>query len=791
MIVAVVIAITALAAILVATRVRLNPDIVALLPSRGDAATLGRYLRGFGGGGVSVVLIQGPNADENERAATETAEALRALPSVAFSRERLEPGISPDPLLLWRNADAPARARLASALTPEGMRERLDGTRQLLLAPGSGGATAALAKDPLRLGELVMSGDRAVGSGVSTRTDGFFATEDGSSHLVVVKPKGQALRGAEARAFTDDIDDVLARVRAAHPSVTAGVTGPHVVAAQMETLLRADLTRSGILSSVLASVAFALVFRRVRALLAILPPLALGTLWTAALAAFWPGGISAIAVAFTSVVVGVGFDTGVHVYAALLEARARGLSPADAAHAARAYAARPVLVAATIAAVAFASLALSSVDALAQLGLLCAAGEILTALAIVAATPALGWLLERGAPPQKSEPTVFRAIARLTATRTRAFIAVAVSVTLGASVLVTGVHVSDSLVAVRPSKLDALDVERRIFEVFGGRPQPFIVLVADASKDEAMRRADAVAESLATSPGIERVDALVSVLPSQATQRARLAERDALDLPAKAAELERALVDKGFAIARFGPVLESFKSAPTEVMSPTDALGGDLGVLGARYLAEDGGEALAAIHVHLRSGTTIDDLQARVRDLDAHAAVTGYAKLEVDLRKALADDLPRIAIVAGVLVIALLFASLRRAREVAIALGVLVVGVAVLLALTRVFGLPLHIYSALVIPVLLGISVDEAMFLLHQARHDEDGDPIARALAVQGRAVVTTALTTTAGFVALALAGYEGLRHLGAVGALGNAITLVIALVLVPAGLRLIRPAPR
>jgi predicted RND superfamily exporter protein len=88
--------------------------------------------------------------------------------------------------------------------------------------------------------------------------------------------------------------------------------------------------------------------------------------------------------------------------------------------------------------------------------------------------------------------------------------------------------------------------------------------------------------------------------------------------------------------------------------------------------------------------------------------------------------------------------------------------------------------------VLCGITVDEAMFLLHQARHEGDGDPIERALVVQGRPVVTTALTTTAGFAALALAGYEGLRHLGAVGALGNAITLVLALVLVPAGLRLL-----
>jgi predicted RND superfamily exporter protein len=78
------------------------------------------------------------------------------------------------------------------------------------------------------------------------------------------------------------------------------------------------------------------------------------------------------------------------------------------------------------------------------------------------------------------------------------------------------------------------------------------------------------------------------------------------------------------------------------------------------------------------------------------------------------------------------------------------------------------------------------MFLLHQARETKEGDPVERALLVQGRPVVATALTTAAGFVALSLSGYEGLRHLGLVGALGNAVTLLLALLLVPAGLRLL-----
>ncbi len=78
------------------------------------------------------------------------------------------------------------------------------------------------------------------------------------------------------------------------------------------------------LSSLLASVAFVVTFRRARALVAVLPPLALGTLWTTGLAALLPSGLDALAIAFAAVVVGVGVDTGVHVYSALLDARRAG-----------------------------------------------------------------------------------------------------------------------------------------------------------------------------------------------------------------------------------------------------------------------------------------------------------------------------------------------------------------------------------------------------------------------------------------------------------------------------------
>jgi len=110
--------------------------------------------------------------------------------------------------------------------------------------------------------------------------------------------------------------------------------------------------------------------------------------------------------------------------------------------------------------------------------------------------------------------------------------------------------------------------------------------------------------------------------------------------------------------------------------------------------------------------------------------------------------------------------------------------------LMGVLHLQWHVYDALVLPVLVGVTIDESMFLLHAAREEERagrrGDaPVVAALETQGPLVVATALTTCAGFGALLFCRFQGLFDLGAVGAMGVMLGLLSALVVVPAGLRL------
>lgn len=786
---------TALALWLTATRLHISTDLSMLFPEQREASALGRFSRAFGGGDGGLVLIRAPGPDEARSTAREMIAALRAKSSVENVIARAPDLSLMDPTLAWVYAGPRARQALATAVAPDGMRARLADTKALLLAPGSSDAEAWLARDPLRLALVPWESRLELASGVVASADGSFEADGGRAQLIVVQPVGSAFDAEAAARFVDDFDDASRSVGVAHPQALIQLTGGHAIARATETMFKRDLALSSTLSLVFASAMFVLTFGRARALVAVLPPLIVGTLWTTGLAAFLPHGLTGVAVAFTAVVVGVGVDTGVHVYAALLAGRRSGMSPLDAARFARRSTWRPTLLAAIAAGLAFGSLALSSLGALRQLGLLCGVGEFLTAVAILWITPEVGAFLERGDPPLRRGGRWTARVVALTGTRRRAAGALAMASGVVVVLALTGwPKTGDAIVAIRPHGLAPLAVQETIYELFGGRPGQWIVISEDDTEEHAMARADAVAEALeplSRDGTIDGMDSLASYAPAAATRRARLRERDQLDLPRRRANLEAALADAGFDLAACAPAMAAFASPTPDEPRTEIGLAKSLDWVRSRHVRRDGPRTMAVTYVRpSRDATKVARTLAVIAGADSEAIVTGYPHLEVALRESLARDLPRIALVACFVVAIALRAMLGRLLDVGVALSTIVVEIAAVAVLMRVFHVSWHVYDALVLPVLVGVTIDESMFLLHAARQGQRGgkggdDAIVEALAEQGPLVVATALTTAAGFAALLFCRFEGLFDLGAVGVMGVLLGLLAALVIVPAGLRL------
>ncbi|HEX8793730.1 MAG TPA: MMPL family transporter [Polyangiaceae bacterium] len=781
-----VVVVTLVCAWLTFAKLRVNSDLSTLFPATGDAAALSRWTHAFGGKDPAVVLVRGENAEDVAVAADGIARGLRAAPSIARVVDRA-PGVAlpEDPTLAWAYAGPAARAKLRGIVTPEGMRARLAETRALLLAPTVDEETEArLARDPLRLAQVPWEGRAAeLAPGVALVPGEPFTADGGRARLVLAEARGSAFDSGSAGAVVADVE--RSEADAARPGVTTELAGGHAIARATEQMIRRDLEVSGTVSAILASLAFVVTFRRARALVAVLPPLVLGTLWTTGIAALLPSGLDGVAIGFAAVVVGVGVDTGVHVYAALLDARRRGFGPDEAAAAARAATWRPTLTAAAVAAVAFASLGLGGLRAMRELGILCGAGELLTAVAILLVTPEIGSWLERGVPPAQRQHAWVRALVGATSTPPRAAMALALCALPVVAVVALGwPRPADALVAIRPRGLAPLAAEEHVRDLFGGGPGgQWVVLTSEPSEAGARARADRVAEALeplARDGTIVGFDAVTTLAPSPAEQRERLAQRDELDLPSRRPVLEQALREAGFDPAACAPALAAFAAPSHETVSqPEDALAWTL----SRHVAHDGGGALVATYVRPR-GEAAADARARaaIREADPGSVVTGFYAIDSALRDALERDLVLVGAVALVVVAVAMRLALRSGRAAAIALATLACEIGAVGIAMRLLAIRWHVYDALVLPVLFGVTIDESMFLLHAARETERD----AAMAHQAPLVAATALTTAAGFVALVACRFDGLRDLGAVGALGVLAGLGAALVVVPASLRLL-----
>jgi uncharacterized protein len=782
-----IIAVTLVTTWLTVARLRVSTDLSSLFPSSGDAAALARWTRAFGGREPALILVRGARPDAVERAAGAVAEALRHAASIQGVVDRVPlPEAPPDPTLAWAYAGPAARARLAEIVTPGGMRARLAETRDLLLAPASDPqAEAWLARDPLRLAQVPWEGRAELAGGVSAAAGGAFVGDGGKARLVIAQPRGSAFSSADAQAAMDDIDAAVGAASTA--GVTFEVAGGHAIARATESVMKRDMAVSGSLSIALASIAFVVTFRRVRALVAVLPPLIIGTLWTTGLAALVPAGLSAIAIAFAAVVVGVGVDTGVHVYAAFLDARRAGYRGAEAARAARSATAGPTLTAAAVAAVAFAALGLSGLRAMQQLGVLCGAGELLTAIAIVLITPEIAVWIERGTPPPAPKSVWIEWLGRATASRRGAAAAlIACATPLVLLGLVGWPQPADALVAVRPKAMAPFVAEEHVQALFGGTVGQRFVLTIDSDDEAARSRADRVAEALESLEGrhaIDGFDALGTFAPSLESRRARLAERDRLDLPARRPALEAALRDAGFDLSACAPALDVFAHPAPAASMAGAASDPSAWWLFARHLAHDAGQAIVVTYVR-PTGDAALDAQAlgAIAAADPRAVVTGFDAIDRALRDSLGRDLVVVGGVALLVVAVAMRLALKSLRHAIVALATLACEMGAIGVAMRLLAVRWHVYDALVLPVLFGVTVDESMFLLHAARERS----MPEALRTQGPLVAATALTTAAGFVALVACRFDGLRDLGAVGAIGVLAGLVAALVVVPAGLRLV-----
>lgn len=784
-------------------RMRLDVDLLSMLPQgRQRFADYQRYVARFGAQDVAIAVVRAPDPSSAIRFAAAFEVELARAPEVRGVRSRVDLAAFAAALqagALQRLLPLDAHAEVARRLTPAAIDDAVRNLRRILAMPGSVGTSAYLAADPLGLGALLGEAlarsrpDQALKPG-----NEYILSGDGRRLLMLIRPAEPGFDLEAAARLGAALAAAEAEARASSGSgdeVSVGYTGAFAFALEDASLLRTDI----LVYSFLALLGVLAVFLAGYRSLEILPiatyQILLGTLVTFALGLLIEGQLNAISLAFAVIFYGLGIDAAIHFYTRFLEEWG-GAGPIEPPLARTIASLLPAtIVAATTSAVAFVVIGFSDFAGVSQLGFLTALGMMLNIPATFLLLPAqLLWvhrrtrLLRAG---RQLAPTVRLAGLAAWVARHRAVTAcAAVAVLLLACVAARNARLDTNLFNLRPMHSSAALVQVELEREFGlVDPEGAVVIetprVDDPASDEAVLQAN---ERVTTALEVYRGEGLVqtvlspaALLPSIATQEARLASWAALARQRAADELAARLAAAGFNVELFDAALAALRSVPAPIDPTLSSLPG-LELLFERQLRRDEDGLALLVPFRPRDPEALAAIAERLpRDVavagEVRVTVTGRPLMERELHATMRREMVGFLVVVALGNALLIWLRVRNAGVTLTILAVPSAVIVLLLALLGAGGTAIDAVNLIVFPLTIGLGVDNCVYLAERCR--ETGS-VRAAVASTGRPLAITTGTTAVGFGVLALSRYPALSGLGALAAASILLCFVATMILMP-----------
>jgi len=481
---------------------------------------------------------------------------------------------------------------------------------------------------------------------------------------------------------------------------------------------------------------------------------------------------------FGVMVFGLGIDFGLHLSVRLREERAAGRSFPEALRVTWEGTGRGVVAGGLTTAGAFAVMALAPDPSTRHLGVSGAVGLTVCLVLMLTLLPATWAWLERrrGAdvtPRRPLEVPGLRRFARHAVAHPWLHLGVAVAVVVTSLAGSSRFHFETDLTKVFNRQVPAVSALHRLQELYGVNTGPWIATADDL---EEARRLTAAFEA---TPEFPTVLSVSQVIGADASERHEVLVEAAEALRTRRATLE-ALVPIAF--VRRGELLGAIQllaalQEAAELGPPTLE---DLPAAIRAPLVTATGKLLVYAYT---DQATLDGRVAKAERAAAEAIAPGVVSFQIILELLMAADAPWVLpVLIGVLVFVtvVLVVDLRRPRWILLALVPVLCGTAVAWGGLCWTGHAFNIMTITVVPLIIGLGVDDGIHVVHRILEDPGGDP-AEAAASVGQAIVMTTLTTCTSFAVMLGADHPGLEGMALVMLIGLPACLLASVSLVPA----------
>jgi uncharacterized protein len=641
---------------------------------------------------------------------------------------------------------------------------------------------------------------------------GYFASADGTRIAMRIFTTTSGMGGGSDEKLLARVRQMAAEVR--EPNVTIGYGGDIPNAKAEKDALLHEALWATVAAAVLILAGVVWFYGSPWSLVLVgFPPL-FGVGCAYAFATWKYGYVNASGAFLGAIILGNGVNYPIVLYSRYKEFRARGMTPDVARREAVWNAFRAELVGSSVASIAYGSLTVTRFRGFSQFGVIGFVGMLLVWISMIPCLPALiviieriqarlpaslGFLHEKPAHLAKDESRgpVARFVGDLTARHPRWFVVASLGLVLFTCWRLPSFlrdpweYDFDKLGSEGARKGGAFEISKKADAIFNGKMNLSGSLVlADSVEHVAMIEERILANDArdAQGPLIEGVTTAEDFIPKdQAAKLAvldRLRERLTPRVMASLSEDEREKIEK----LRPPETLRSLGLAdlPPLLKSRFSEKDGTVGtVFYVRYRPDvnrnDG-------HNLLRMSATIDGI---VLPDGTRVDTASRATVFAEMIRSLERDGPLatgVAFLAVALVVLLATASWRGAGSVILSL---VLGVAVMLGISTLWGERLNFLNFIALPITFGIGSEYPFNIFDRSRLL--GGDVTRAVKLHLGAVMLCSYTTLVGYGSLLFSDNQAMRSFGRLAITGEATCLLVAAFFLPSLLHLlgIRPRPR
>lgn len=607
-----------------------------------------------------------------------------------------------------------------------------------------------------------------------------FISDDGLTAVLIVWPKPGMDSITDSKHMVGAAQDIVGGLMRGkyEYSVLAGVVGRIASTVLQFDAVIGDLKR-GLLSAIaLITVLLILSYRSFAIIPALFIPLAIGIIWTLGLTAVTIGSLNLITVFLMLILFGLGIDFGIHNFSRYREERRKGVGLERSIKTVIHETGGASLMAALTTACSFFALMLTEFRAFTEFGFIAGSGIILIFISMYSVFPALlivmerlGWKANKPSKRKGGQAQSLNFFNPLQHPRT----------------IFAGVMAALLLALFFAPKMQ---FEQNMKNLEAPLPAPYMASkkaakqVLMSSNSRAIITVQTHEEMIAIdhyfkqkiiadtdTPTIKKISSLLDFVPTQTRQARRL-------------EVIRRLKEKAENLKGLDP--EKYKVG-IGYLSIDDLNIADLPqALRRRYLGVDNKPGYL---IYVENAVDLDDTRLAqqyyddvasftVADKTYYSASEGFIFVEMlTLMKADALKAVLLVMLATLLLVGLFIRSL---KGTLIVLAPPFFGILITVGLMGAFGPSLSIMNMVILPSLIGISVDNSIHIFHRFKREGAQADISYIMSTTGRAAVLTTLTTLIGFGGMITASMGGLRAMGILAIIGFLSCLAMTWILLP-----------